>query len=259
MIFQFCLRSSFRLFAVAMLGTLSVRGAEPTSVDTCVYGGTSGVIAAAVQAKGMNKSVVVVSPDHFLGGMTSGGLGYTDIGDDRILGGLSLEFFNHICEHYQKNESWNHQAKNTFGNVAQGAPAINDQRKKMSLFEPKVAAAFFDEWVRKNDIPVIFSKLDRSQTGIIKNGASIVSIRTLDGHVIKAKMFIDATCEGDLMALAGVSYTIGRVSSSKYGESINGIQSGHHGKQLPRGIDPYVISKDSTSASLPTVSVSAFN
>ena len=253
MMLQFNLRPLSKLLAAVMLGSVCVRGAETTSVDICVYGGTSGAVAAAVQAKRMNKSVVVVSPDRFLGGMTSGGLGYTDIGDERILGGLSLDFFNRVYDHYQKDESWNHQVKDTFENKAQGAPAINDQRKTMSLFEPKVASAIFDDWARKYDIPVIFSKLDRSKKGILKNGVSIVSIRTLDGHEVKAKMFIDATYEGDLLALAGVSYTTGREASSKYGESINGIQPDHRGNQLPRGIDPYVIAKDSSSGLLPGV------
>ncbi len=247
---------SLRSVAI-LLGCVSACHSETLSVDLCVYGGTSGAVVAAVQAKRMGKSVVVVSPDRFLGGMTSGGLGFTDIGDERILGGLSLEFFNRVHDHYQKDEAWNLQPKDTFSNKAQGGSAINEKRKTMSLFEPKVAAAVFDGWVRQHDIPVLRSKLDRGAKGIVKDGTSIRSIRTLDGHTVAAKMFIDASYEGDLLALAGVAYTIGREANSKYGETGNGIQPGHQSNQLPRGIDPYVIPKDPASGLLPGVNPDA--
>jgi hypothetical protein len=236
-----------------LISSVRARGAETMDVDICVYGGTSGAIAAAVQAKRMNKTVVVVSPDRFLGGMTSGGLGFTDIGDERILGGLSHEFFNRVYNHYQKDTAWNFEPREKFGNKGQGGLAMNHKAKTMSLFEPKVAAMVFDEWIKENQIQVLRSKLDRSKSGIVKNGNSIISIRTLDGHTIRAKIFVDATYEGDLMALAGVSYTTGREAASQYGESANGIQPEHQGNQLPRGIDPYVTPKDSSSGLLPGV------
>jgi hypothetical protein len=242
---------------IILLAITTLVQADTRTVDLCIYGGTPGAIAAAVQAKRMDKSVVVVSPDRFLGGMTSGGLGFTDIGDERILGGLSLEFFNRIHDYYQKDDAWNLQPKDSFDNKGQGGPAFNDKRKTMSVFEPKAATAVFDDWIRKHDIPVVFSKLDRSSKGIIKEGATIRAIRTLDGHTIHAKMFIDATYEGDLLALAGVGYTIGREASSKYGEPGNGIQPGHTSNQLPRGIDPYVVPKDPSSGLLPGVNPDA--
>ena len=233
--------------------TISASAAETIAVDLCIYGGTSGAVASAVQAKRMNKTVIVVSPDRFLGGMTSGGLGFTDIGDDRILGGISHEFFHQVYQHYQKDSAWTLQPRDQFSNKGQGGPAFNDKAQTMSLFEPKVAAAVFDQWIKQYNIQVIYSKLDRSEKGIVKNGTKITSIRTLDGHTVQAKMFIDATYEGDLMALAGVTYAIGRESSAQYGESANGIQPGQHGNQLPRGIDPYVIQKNPASGLLPGV------
>lgn len=243
----------FGCLALLFAGADNARGAQTTQVDICIYGGTSGALAAAVQAKRMNKSVVVVSPDKFLGGMTSGGLGFTDIGDDRILGGLSHDFFHRIYEYYQKDSSWSLQPRSSFSNHGQGGPAINLKARTMSVFEPKAAAAVFDDWVRENQFRVIHAKLDRSKSGIVKQGRSITSIRTLDGNTIEAKIFIDATYEGDLMALAGVSYTIGREATSQYGESANGIQPGQRGNQLPRGIDPYVIAKNPSSGLLPGV------
>jgi len=241
------------LLALALIRPICASGAETVSADICVYGGTSGAIAAAVQAKRMHKTVIVVSPDRFLGGMTSGGLGFTDIGDERILGGLSHEFFNKVYQHYQKDTAWNLEPRDKFVNKGQGVPAMNHEAKTMSVFEPKVASAVFDDWIRENQIQVLRSKLDRSKEGIVRSGKSIVSIRTLDGHTIRAKIFVDATYEGDLMALAGVSYTIGREAASLYGEPANGIQPGLQGNQLPRGVDPYVVQKDPSSGLLPGV------
>ncbi len=60
--------------------------------DVCVYGGTSGGVAAAVQAARMGKTVVLAEPGSHLGGMTSGGLSAVDIGDPRSVGGIAREF-----------------------------------------------------------------------------------------------------------------------------------------------------------------------
>jgi hypothetical protein len=245
----------FRLILLALIGF--AHGAETTRVDICVYGGTSGAVAAAVQAKRMNQSVVLVSPDKHLGGMTSGGLGWTDIGDERILGGLSHEFFNQLYEHYNQDAAWNFQPRASYKNQGQGSAAMNHQAKTMSVFEPKVAEAVFEDWIKQSQIEVIRARLDRSAQGMVKDGKSITSVRTEDGRVIQAKIFIDATYEGDLMALAGVSYAIGREANSKYGETLNGIQTGHKGNQLPRGIDPYIIQKDPASGLLPGVNATA--
>ncbi len=243
----------YRLLVVAGLASSLAEAAETASVDICVYGGTSGAVAAAVQAAKMKKTVILISPDRNLGGMTSGGLGWTDIGDERILGGLSHEFFNKLYNHYQKDSAWNFQPRSTYKNCGKGSPAMNNKPKTMSVFEPKVAEAAFEEWVKENHVPVVRARLDRSKNGIVMNGKRISSIRTEDGRVVSAKIFVDATYEGDLMALAGVSYTIGREPNSKYNETINGIQPGHKGNQLPRGIDPYVIKGDPASGILPGV------
>lgn len=251
--FRFIVKS----ICLTLSGAALVSAAETVQVDFCVYGGTSGAVAAAVQAKKMNRTVVIVSPDRFLGGMTSGGLGFTDIGDERILGGLSAEFYQKVYQHYQKDEAWKWQKKDTFANKGQGGPAMNHKEKTMSLFEPSVASAIFDQWIREHDIRVIHGKLDRSKQGVVKKGASLVSMRTLEGHVIEAKIFMDATYEGDLMAAAGVTYTMGREAAAQYGESENGIQPGHTGNQLPRGIDPYVVPKNPQSGLLPGVNADA--
>ncbi|MFD0892606.1 FAD-dependent oxidoreductase [Luteolibacter ambystomatis] len=226
----------------------------PRETAICVYGGTSGAVVAAVQAKKSGKDVILLSPDKHLGGLTSGGLGWTDLGDERILGGLSLSFYQKVYDHYSQEAAWDLQARAKYGNAGQGTKAMNDIRRTMSVFEPKVAEAVFNAWIEENHVPVIHARLDRSASGLVKEGGRITSIRTEDGQTIRAKVFIDATYEGDLMALAGVSYTVGREPNSRYQETLNGIQTARAtGNQLPKGIDPYVKPGDAASGLLPGV------
>src|SRR5688572_16694289 len=85
-------------------GGQSARGQE--SFDVVVYGGTSGGITAAIQSKRMGKTVVLISPDRHLGGLTTGGLGATDIGNKGAIGGMAREFYGRIFKHYQDDAAW---------------------------------------------------------------------------------------------------------------------------------------------------------
>src|SRR5690606_28675104 len=79
-------------------------------VDVVIYGGTSAAVTAAVQVARMGKSVIIVSPDTHLGGLSSGGLGFTDTGDKSVIGGLAREFYHRVYEHYQDSASWKWQS-----------------------------------------------------------------------------------------------------------------------------------------------------
>src|SRR5687768_6577308 len=92
--------------------------------DVVVYGGTSGGVIAAVQAKAMGKTVVLVGPDKHLGGLSSGGLGYTDTGNKSVIGGLSREFYHRVWKHYDGDSAWRWQRKSEYGNKGKGTPAI---------------------------------------------------------------------------------------------------------------------------------------
>jgi hypothetical protein len=173
--------------------------------DVVIYGGTSAAITAAVQTKQMGKSVVIVSPDKHLGGLTSGGLGWTDSGKKDAVGGLSREFYHRVWKHYQADTAWRWQPKQSFANreqsVSNGTVTAKDDRPTMWVFEPHVAEKIFDDWVAQQDIPVHRDRwLDRSSGGVTIRDGRIESFRTLDGQVYRGKMFIDATYEGDLMA-----------------------------------------------------------
>ncbi|WP_240941251.1 FAD-dependent oxidoreductase [Paenibacillus sp. HB172176] len=181
--------------------------------DLVIYGGTAAGIAAAVQAKRMGKNVIVIEPSHRIGGLTSGGLGDTDIGMEQAVGGLALEFYERIARKYaQEGTRW--------------------------LFEPKVALEVLQDWVTENDIEVAYGERLELTNGVTKQGSTIVSIQMESGSIFEGQIFIDASYEGDLMGNSDVSYFVGRESNSMYGETLNGI---HPGNELPGGIDPYVV------------------
>ncbi len=232
------------------------KDANHYDADIIIYGGTPAAIVAAVQAKKMGKHVIVVSPDKHLGGLSSGGLGFTDTGNKEVIGGLAREFYHGIFEHYQKDDSWKWQKKEEYGNKGQGTPAIDGTERTMWIFEPHVAEGVFEDFVKENDIEVLRDEwLDRAKGVKLDNG-QIMSITTLSGKTFNGKMFIDATYEGDLMAAAGVSYTVGREANSQYNEEWNGVETGvlHHDHYFKSDIDPYKIPGDSSSGLLPLIS-----
>ena len=236
---------------------LTIRNESSTYVaDIIVYGGTSAAITSAVQAARMGKSVLVVSPDIHLGGLSSGGLGFTDTGNKQVIGGLAREFYHRIYLHYLKNDSWKWQKKEEYGNKGQGTPAIDGAERTMWIFEPHAAEAVFEDLVKEHGIKVFRNEWLNRESGVKKTNGRITSIKTLSGKTFRGKMFIDATYEGDLMAAAKVSYHVGREANSVYGEKWNGIQVGvlHHAHHFKTDISPYKIIGDASSGLLPLVS-----
>jgi hypothetical protein len=224
--------------------------------EVIIYGGTSAAIAAAVQATRLGKSVIVVSPDKHLGGLASGGLGFTDTGNKAVIGGIAREFYQRVYQHYQKPEAWRWQKKEEYGNKGQGTPAMDGTERTMWIFEPHVAEAIFEDFVTENKFPVFRDEWLNRANGVKKENGKITAIQTLSGITYVGKMFIDATYEGDLMAAAGVSYHVGREANSVYGEQYNGVQTGvlHHDHYFKKNIDPYKIPGNPTSGLLPLIS-----
>lgn len=249
--------------AKLLLSTLAAAAlafaAAPRSADIVVYGCTSGGITSAIQAVKMGKSVVMVCPEKHLGGLTAGGLGWTDSGNKSVIGGLSREFYHRVWQHYQKPEAWKWQKREEYGNKGQGTEAEDKTGRTMWIFEPHVAEKVFEDWVKEMKIPVVRNAwLDREK-GVKKQGGRIVSISTLDGATYTGKVFLDATYEGDLMAAAGVDYHVGREAMSTYGEKWNGVQTGvlhhrHHFGVVKSPISPYVVPGDPKSGVLPRIS-----
>jgi len=226
-----------------LISILLLAACKSSDYDIVIYGGTSAAITSAVQAKKMGKSVIIVSPDKHLGGMTAGGLGFTDSGNTGSIGGLSREFYHRVYLEYQKNETWKWQKISEFGNQGQDTKAMIHDDQTMWIFEPGIAEKVFDDWVKEFKIPVVREQYLDRDNGVEKNGTRIISITTLDGNKYRGKIFIDVTYEGDLMAAAGVSYHVGRESNATYGETWNGNQFGvkHHKHYFDSSVDPYKI------------------
>ena len=256
---EYCIvQMKLSLPVVLILGSL-VAEAATRKADVVIYGCTSGAIAAAVQTRKMGKSVVMVCPEQHLGGLTAGGLGWTDSGNKAVIGGLSREFYHRVWQHYDKPEAWRWQKREAYGNKGQGTEAVDKTGRTMWIFEPHVAEEVYEQWVKETKIPIVRNAwLDREKGVEMKDGR-IVSIATLDGNKYVAQMFIDATYEGDLMAAAKVDYHVGRESTATYGEKWNGVQTGvlhhrHHFGAVPKPISPYVIPGDPKSGVLPRIS-----
>lgn len=229
---------------------------EVYDADIVIYGGTSAALTAALSAKKIGKSVIIISPDRHIGGLTSGGLGFTDTGDKSVIGGLAREFYHQIYLHYQKEDSWKWQKKEAYGNKGQGIPAIDGDERTMWIFEPHTAECVYENWIKENHITVLRDEwLDRNR-GVTIRDRKIVSIKTLSGKSVAGKMFIDATYEGDLMAAAGVSNFVGREANSIYDEKWNGVETGvfQHGHHFQYDIDPYTIRGNPSSGLLPRIS-----
>ncbi len=238
---------------------VSLSALQAADYDLVIYGGTSPGVIAAVQAKKLGKSVIIVGPDKHLGGLSSGGLGFTDTGNKGVIGGLARDFYHRVWKEYQRPESWKWQKDTEYGNKGQGTPAIDGENRTMWIFEPSIAERVFESYVKEFEIPVDRDEwLDRAQ-GVKKSGARITSITMLSGKTYTGKMFIDATYEGDLLAAAGVDYHVGREANAVYGEKWNGVQVGvlhhrHHFGAVKEKISPYVIPGDPKSGVLPRVS-----
>ncbi|MFG0265730.1 MAG: FAD-dependent oxidoreductase [Rhodopirellula sp. JB055] len=245
----------FSLVLLLMAGwSMPATAADPDPVDLVVYGGTSAGLAAAVQAHRMGKSVIVIEPSQRVGGLTTGGLGQTDIGNKAAIGGIAREFYEDIASYYQAPAAWKFQRSNEYRGGGQSKTAAGEAA--MWTFEPSAALSVYQDWIERDGIRVDYGKrLDRSVVMTTRSlPARIIAIRMESGETYRARMFIDATYEGDLLAAAGVSYTIGREANEQYGETLNGVQTKmaiHH--QLRKGIDPYVVAGDPSSGLLPHI------
>ncbi len=251
------LASALRLASCLLALVALSKHAHADSADLIVYGGTSGGVTAAIQGARMGKKVILIEPTKFLGGLTTGGLGATDIGNKRAIGGMSREFYARVFKYYNDPGKWKQETREKY--MSSRRHGGNDVTDTMWTFEPHAATEIYDAMLAevKDKVTVVFGeRLDRSAKGITKDGAKIVKIVMESGREFSGKMFIDTTYEGDLMALAGVSYHVGREANSVYNETLNGVQVGHSiHHQFVKNVDPYVIPGNKASGVLPGINV----
>ena len=191
--------------------------------DLCAYGQSPGAITAAIEAARRGRSVALVINSAWLGGLTSGGLGNTDIGNKRAIGGLARDFYRRVGAHYGVAEEWR--------------------------FEPHVAEKVLADMLREASVT---AHLRCFPVSMEKDADRLLSVTFDNGLVVRARQFIDGSYEGDLMALAGVRHTIGREGNALYGETLNGVQI-HATHQFESPVDPYVIPGRPSSGLLPGI------
>ncbi|MCG2591023.1 FAD-dependent oxidoreductase, partial [Rhodohalobacter sulfatireducens] len=223
-------RRNFLKGSLALAGGLllpshlvSCTGAEEGNVfDIVVYGATSGGVIAAVSAAQKGMSVILIEPSSHLGGLTTGGLGRTDIGIEGTIGGLSLEFYNQIREYYRSDEPWIYEDRMEY---MDHSVLLEPGSEGMFGFEPHVAREIYEGMLDDAGVSVVMEdRLILGERGVTKRNNRITAIETEAGNIYRGKVFIDATYEGDLLAMAGVSYHVGRESNSTYDETLNGVQ-----------------------------------
>jgi hypothetical protein len=195
--------------------------------DACIYGGTASGVVAAVQLARLGRTVVLLDPAAHVGGMTTGGLSWTDFGNKAAIGGIAREFYRRCGSRYGAEEEW--------------------------CFEPKVAADVLEEMLRETGVTVQRREFLKS---VGMREGRIASLTTESGLTVRSRVFVDATYEGDLMARARVSFTVGREGNSRYGETINGVQRLNK-HQFDRPVSPYVVEGDPSSGLLPGIEPAA--
>lgn len=221
--------------------------APQVNADFVVYGCTSGGVSAAVTASRQGLSSVLVCPRSNVGAMQSEGLGYSDFGDKRSVGGIALEFFRRMKAHYDDLSNWRFQERSDFERYDRRSDTIWQ-------FEPSAAEDIMLRMIDEQGIPLFYrQRLDRARGVSVRDGR-ITEIRMLDGRSYRGRVFVDATFEGDLMAAAGVSYTVGREPNSQYGEYLNGVQVNNTiNHQFTRDVSAYIDPDDPDSGLLPGV------
>ncbi len=198
--------------------------AATIEADVVIYGGTCAGVVAAMQVARMGRRAALVAFDSFLGGMTASGLGATDIGNKAAIGGISRDFYRNVGRHYGVDEQW--------------------------TFEPSLAANIYRRWIGEAGVEVHH---DAHLSKVHRADGRIRAIEMEDGRTYRGQVFLDCTYEGDLMAMAGVSFHAGREPNSQYRETLNGIHFGHPNHNFKAWVDPYVTEGVPSSGLLPGV------
>jgi len=249
------------LFLIPLLSCNYKNSEKQSEADVIIYGGSSAGISAAIQTARHGNSVILIEPGTRLGGLTTGGLGQTDIGNKQVVGGIAREFYQNIKKYYQDSANWVWEKKSDYKDG--GQTRTNNNEDAMWTFEPSVALKVYHSMMKDLDIQIVYEQRLNRTEGVSKDKNVINSIAMESGDIYYGKVFIDASYEGDLLAAAGVSYTTGREANSQYGENLNGVQANdtsrtltggfsanarHH--NLVPGVDPYIIPGDSSSGLL---------
>lgn len=244
-----------RLALLAVMALMAPVCRAQDQYDVCVYGETASGVSAAIQAARMGKRVVLVSTNAHVGGMTTSGLTATDINRNTLIGGIAREFYGHLYAWYENPDAWKNQHRDAFFVASQKRTFTgkNDALKTQWVYESHVGEKILLDMLRDAGVTLVLNERLDLKNGVEKDGKEIRGIVMESGRKFSAQVFIDATYEGDLMALAGVEYTVGREANSQYGETQNGVRVNQLVGDGEASLDPYVVEGDPASGLLPYI------
>lgn len=214
------------MILIALCAAVAAQGTT-LKTEVCIYGESASGVVAAIQSARLGKKTLLISKNNHVGGLATSGLTATDINRQDQVGGIAAEFYGRIWDYYAQSEVWRNQTREEFfeSSKKRTFTGKNDARQIQWVYESGVAENIMKQMLEEAGVEVLYNApLDLEKGAKVKKG-KIRSIRLLDGTTVKAKMFLDCSYEGDLMAAAGVSHIIGRESTEQYGEDLAGIRS----------------------------------
>ncbi|MCA9192336.1 MAG: FAD-dependent oxidoreductase [Planctomycetales bacterium] len=239
---------------------MGTHATEPVACDVLIYGATPAGIMAAIAASENGQRTYLLAPNQIVGGVMTSGLCATDMNSSSLIGGYARKFFNRVYRHYEIPATWQAETRDEYfsRSVHRVYTGKNDALEMQWVFEPRVAKQIYDQMLAEANVQVItHARLDLTK-GVERSGNRIHKIRLESGQAFVAKVYIDATYEGDLMAQSGSEFIVGRESNETYGEKFNGV----HGKRMselyasssgPVNVDPFVRPGHPSSGLLPFV------
>lgn len=228
---------------------------QPIIRQICVYGETPAGITAAIQSSRMGKNVVLISTTKHVGGLATSGLTATDLNNFRILGGVTMDFYRRIYQYYLDSSAWRSEDRSHFFDRSKKRTysGKNDSLRIQWVYESGVGERIFKQMLEEAGVEVIYDQQIDLKQNVQKEGSRLKQIRMSSGLTIQADVFIDASYEGDLLKVAGVSYVVGRESNATYGETMNGIRLGPVVGKDTSSIDPFLIPGKASSGLLPFI------
>ncbi|SFL34011.1 FAD dependent oxidoreductase [Porphyromonadaceae bacterium KH3CP3RA] len=245
----------FIFFWITLFGFNMCTTNKENVFDICVYGESASGVMAAIQAARLDKNVVLISKNQHVGGLATSGLTATDMNRNDMVGGIAREFYQRIYAYYQDPAAWRNQDRDEFfiQSIRRTYRGKNDDRQMQWVYESRIAEKIMLDMLEEAGVKLWFNERLQFEDGIKKRGTRITAISMESGKTVNAKVFIDATYEGDLMAKAGVSYTVGRESNDTYNETLNGYRINYENGTDLSAIDPYIVEGDKSSGLLPYI------
>ena len=237
-----------------------LHAADVHHCDVLVYGGTPAGIMSAIAAAKLGQNTTLVAPSKHLGGVMSSGLCATDMNSHSRIGGYARQFFQRVYEHYSTPDAWHAEKRDEyFERAAKRVFSGRHEPSRMQwTFEPDVAENIFDLMLKESSVTVRLGERLDLRRGVRKEDNQLRELITESGQRYVAKMFVDASYEGDLLAQAGVTHIVGREANATYGEQFNGVHSRRYadlnaGPTGPIQIDPFIVPGKPASGLLPFI------